>query len=109
MIYIKKSNPPSEMLREVSRIKSSSDWRKIQPDDTKAIRNKFNELPKAAIRQSLLEEQGGLCAYCMRRIENNGHSTRIEHWYPLSADKERALDYGNMLAVCHGGESKRGI
>lgn len=44
----------------------------------------------------------------MRKIENNGRSTHIEHWYPLSKDKERALDYKNMLAVCHGGANYQG-
>lgn len=39
----------------------------------------------------------------MRKIKNEGLKTSIEHWYPLSKDKERALDYGNMLAVCDGG------
>ena len=64
--------------------------------------------PSEMIRRGLLEEQSGLCAYCMRRIENNGRTTRIEHWYPLSKDKDRALDYGNMLAVCDGGANYQG-
>lgn len=108
LIYIKKKNTPSEMNREVSQIKSNPEWKKIQPGNTKAIRNKFEELSKEPIRRSLLEEQSGLCAYCMRRIENNGRTTHIEHWYPLSKDKERALDYGNMLAVCDGGANCHG-
>jgi len=108
MIYIKKKKPPSETIREVSRIKSNPDWKKIQSGNTKAIRNKFDELSKEPIRQSLLEEQSGLCAYCMRRIENNGRTTRIEHWYPLSKDKDQALDYRNMLAVCDGGANYQG-
>lgn len=108
VIYIKKKKPPSKTIREVSRIKSNPDWKKIQSGNTKAIRNKFDELSKEPIRQSLLEEQSGLCAYCMRRIENNGRTTRIEHWYPLSKDKDQALDYRNMLAVCDGGANYQG-
>lgn len=108
MLYIKKGNPPAEMVREVSQIKSMPDWKKIEQGDTAAIRAKFDELSKGPIRRSLLEEQGGLCAYCMRRITDDGRTTSIEHMYPLSRDKEKALDYGNMLAVCDGGKNIKG-
>lgn len=40
---------------------------------------------------------------CMQRISNDGFKMTIEHWYPLSMDKNRALEYSNMLGVCHGG------
>ena len=33
----------------------------------------------------------------------DSHS-RVEHLVPLSADKEKAIDYNNMLGVCDGGE-----
>ncbi len=33
----------------------------------------------------------------------DSHS-RVEHFIPLSADKEKAIDYINMLGVCDGGE-----
>ena len=49
-----------------------------------------------------MKEQHGLCAYCMRRIHNDS-STTIEHWVPLSQNKEQALQYSNFLGVCHGG------
>ena len=38
---------------------------------------------KDDIRQSLLDEQGYLCAYCMRRI-NSVDEVTIEHYYPQS-------------------------
>ena len=96
------------MIREVSEIKSAPDWRRIQVGNTGVVRDKFNSLSKEPIRLSLLEEQSGLCAYCMRKLENKGKTTHIEHWYPLSKDKERALDYNNMLAVCDGGSNYEG-
>ena len=105
LLYIKKNDPPNEMNIKVAEIKSSPEWKKIQTGNTSAIRKRFEDLPKGVIRQSLLDEQSCLCAYCMRKIKNNGKSTHIEHWYPLSKDKDRALDYGNMLAVCDGGEN----
>jgi hypothetical protein len=33
----------------------------------------------------------------------DSHS-RVEHWMPLSKDKDMALDYNNMFGVCDGGE-----
>lgn len=59
---------------------------------------------KPLLHQSLLEEQGYICAYCMQRIDHKG---KIEHWKgqaksrtPETLDLE--LDYNNMLAVCTG-------
>lgn len=37
----------------------------------------------------------------------DSHS-RIEHFIPLSTDKEKAIDYGNMLGVCDGREKITG-
>lgn len=56
---------------------------------------------KDDIRKQLLEEQGHLCAYCMRRIDKD--HMKIEHWYPEDrlTDNER-LDYRNMLGACEG-------
>lgn len=68
--------------------------------------NFFDKIPKGALRSDLLQEQHGLCAYCMRRIAND-HHTKVEHFIPLSKNKETALDYGNFLAVCDGGESSQ--
>lgn len=54
---------------------------------------------KTDIRKKLLVEQGCLCAYCMRRIDEG--NTRIEHWRPESMLNEKEkLDYSNMLGVC---------
>lgn len=61
---------------------------------------------KADIRKRLLEDQGYLCAYCMRRI-NEGEGgivpMKIEHWLPESQCSEaEKLDFRNMLGVCLG-------
>lgn len=105
MLHIEKKPAPGKMIREVSKIKSSPEWKMAKDGDTTAIREAFEKLTKETIRKSLLEEQHYLCAYCMRKIQNDGQKTSIEHWYPLSKDKERALDYGNMLPVCDGGKN----
>ena len=59
---------------------------------------------KGDVQQSLLIEQGFLCAYCMRRIVM---PPKIEHWVTReksNADKKpkQTVDYDNILAVCNG-------
>ena len=51
---------------------------------TKASKNHINydDLEKTDIQESLLEEQGALCAYCMCRIDKD--NMKIEHWNPQS-------------------------
>jgi len=62
----------------------------------------YDNCPKESIRQSLFEEQGHLCAYCMRRIQNISEMT-IEHYIAQSRSNLRdSLDYNNMLGVCLG-------
>lgn len=94
---------PSGMRAEVTKIKRSKEWKNIAPENTKAVRECFDRLKKSEIRAVLLQEQKGICAYCMRRVSNDTH-TSIEHWSPLSKHKESALSYKNMLAVCDGGK-----
>ena len=53
---------------------------------------------KQAIHSALLKEQGQLCCYCMRRIDQD--SSHIEHWQPQSASRDLAIEYTNMLASC---------
>ena len=72
MLYIEKGDSPIEMRHRVAEIKSSPVWRKIPATDTDTIRKEgFDKLPKDEIRQNLLDEQHYLCAYCMKRIEND--------------------------------------
>lgn len=55
---------------------------------------------KDDIRHALLQEQGYLCAYCMRRI-NNSDDLTIEHYIPQSKlNRIGALNYQIMLGVC---------
>lgn len=63
----------------------------------------FDGCNKKDIRKALLEEQGYLCAYCMKRISED--NMKIEHYNSQSniTDKE-ALDFSNMLGVCDGNE-----
>ena len=66
---------------------------------------------KGFVQESLLQEQGYLCAYCMRRIIM---PPKIEHWETrekCNVDKNplKTLDYDNLLAVCNGTTLQNGI
>ena len=84
-------------------IKSSSPelhrWFNAQPIvDGHRINVSYDDMPKEAVKQSLLDEQGGLCCYTGIRIdEDNSH---IEHLKPQSqcVDHED-VDYANLLAA----------
>lgn len=102
MLYIEKKPPSTEIANDIRAIKGTPGWRTAS--DAKSIRVYFDLIDKSKLRTQLLSEQHGLCAYCMRKIKNDGSSTKVEHYIPLSKDKNKALDYGNFLAVCDGGE-----
>lgn len=57
---------------------------------------------KIQLRESLLKEQGHLCAYCMKRIADT-KDIKIEHFEARTPENE--LNYHNLLAVCRGGDS----
>lgn len=63
----------------------------------------FDGCPKDEVRKALLKEQGYLCAYCMKRIEDDPLKTKIEHWKPqcILSEYER-LDYNNLFICCTG-------
>lgn len=90
MIYIRKQPEP----------KSLTEY-KLQPFAN------YDGCDKDSIKQSLFEEQGHLCAYCMRRIQNISEMT-IEHYKPQhpqdtnESNRQDSLNYTNMLGVCLG-------
>ena len=66
----------------------------------------YSNMPKNVkkkVLESLIAEQGGLCAYCMCRISDcEENCATIEHCEPQSLSPEKSLDYDNMVAVCNG-------
>lgn len=72
---------------------------------------------KKQVRNRLIEEQGRLCAYCMCRIPRSDVDPVItpiimEHMIPRNTEDGRdvgqALDYHNLVAVCHGNQGPHG-
>jgi uncharacterized protein (TIGR02646 family) len=59
---------------------------------------------KDELREPLLEDQGSLCCYCMRRIEPR--DMKIEHYRSQHRHREQELDWRNLLAACNGGEGR---
>ena len=84
-------------------------------------KEQFDELKnplKKEVLDCLLQDQGGLCVYCMSRIpvplgkrDPGIVATSIEHFIPLDLpggkDVGQALDYQNLFAVCHGNMKSR--
>jgi uncharacterized protein (TIGR02646 family) len=58
------------------------------------------------LRDSLLEEQGYICAYCMRRIpikdKNSTETSRIDHILSRTKHEDLKLSYQNMVICCPG-------
>lgn len=70
----------------------------------------YDDCNKEDIRLALLKEQGYICAYCMRRIDNNRQKgipqTKIEHYIPQAEAADLNLNYINMIGVCKGNEDQ---
>lgn len=64
--------------------------------------------PTRDLRQSLLEEQGYICAFCMRRIPvtvkdpGENEFSKIAHLESRANNQNRKLDYSNMVVCCPG-------
>ena len=62
------------------------------------------------VRRLMLLEQGGLCAYCEKKIDDLApYLQRVEHFHPKSdisnPSVNWALNWKNVFVVCIGGEA----
>jgi len=64
-----------------------------------------NYADKDALRRALVNEQRGLCCYCMGRIYVERSKMRIEHWQSQKKHPNEQLNYRNLLGACMGGEN----
>lgn len=58
---------------------------------------------KQTFRLALVQEQRGLCAYCMGRVRADAASTKIEHIAPRRHEAG-LFDWNNLVACCDGRE-----
>lgn len=72
-------------------------WKRQHPA---ACYTQLDDEPRRAIRQSLFNEQWGLCAYCCQQLAdiNDCHN---EHIQPQATHNTRTLDHDNLLASCN--------
>ncbi len=95
MKYIQKGQEFTQWKKTKPKKYQSKDWKKLNP------------LPKKALHDALLTEQGYICCYCERAItKNNSH---IEHFVPkkgVNADSNLTFEYHNLLCSCDGNASE---
>ncbi len=104
MIYIKKKRCSKRLQESLNAVKHSDAWKQARDDDISLLRMCFDSLDKSEIKKLLIDEQHGICAYCMSRI--NERNIVIDHWMPLSSGKKYVLDYNNFAGCCCGGRNK---
>lgn len=63
-----------------------------------------NYKEKDDLRDSLVNEQGYICCYCMQRISPNIEKMKIEHHKPQNKYPKLQLDYQNLLGSCKGND-----
>ncbi len=66
-----------------------------------------NYTDKDGLRQSLVDEQHGICCYCMSRIRPDSGHMKIEHWHCRDNHPEEQLDYNNLLGACPGNQGAK--
>lgn len=91
---------PPNLLTEFAQTNPNATW----DDFRNNARQSYDEL-----KQKILSEQGGLCAYCEKKLPNDRLKQRIEHFHNKSDrgnSHNWALDWKNVLLVCLGGSTK---
>ena len=61
---------------------------------------------KSELSRRLVDEQRGLCCYCMVGIGTQPGEMKIEHWRSQTKYPAERASYQNLLAACLGGEGR---
>lgn len=103
MKRVYKSKEEPQLLRQYRLRNPEETWEHFR----RRSRNGYKQ-----VKECILRDQHGLCAYCEISIklaedENEIDDFRVEHFYPKNATLEHGhnyhLDWRNLLGVCHGG------
>ncbi len=86
MIYIQKLKEPNS-LKDYRETTPNASWKGFIDTDSK-------------LKKTILEEQGYLCAYCMKKIDIGKMS--VEHYQSRTNFSNLQLNYSNMIGVCEG-------
>jgi uncharacterized protein (TIGR02646 family) len=65
-----------------------------------------NYADKQTLRVFLVNDQRGLCCYCLSRIRADGQTMKIAHWHSQTRHPTEQLSYSNLLAACKGNEGQ---
>lgn len=113
MIPISRGNPPPELVQ----LQNEAAKQHLSPARAYNLLCRAFGL-KQKVKEQLIREQGGLCAYCMCAIPRNDVEpsiapTSIEHLMPRKPvngrDVGQGVDYNNMVVVCHGNRNVHGV
>lgn len=88
MKHIVKRAEPEEFL----------EWKSLANEDWKPSYNELSGKEKKAVLKSLKEEQGFICCYCERELNENDY--HIEHHNPQERGEIDPLDFSNMICSC---------
>lgn len=91
MKYILKGTEPAEFI----------DWKNQANEDWTPSYEILQAPEKEILHTALMAEQGYLCCYCGKRIDERTES-HIEHLIPQCIAKDLELEYSNLLASCNG-------
>lgn len=98
---LKKADIPP-LLRRYKEINPTATWDQFRASPAR----------KREIKEALLIDQGGLCAYCeidlLEKDESGDADLRVEHFHPktdTSTTHNWHLDWNNLMACCHGGSN----
>lgn len=92
MVHIKKEDVPKLFSDTQKQYKTYDDLSKDKANAPNI---------KKDLKEILIKEQGGICAYCMVGI--NAEKSTIEHYIPrngINGNPSLSLKYKNMFAVC---------
>lgn len=88
MKYVKKQEAPD----------SFEQWKGKASDNWQPTYGALQNPEKAQLHEALLTEQGWVCCYCGRSIEQK--QSHIEHFRPQEQYPDKALSYDNLYASC---------
>jgi uncharacterized protein (TIGR02646 family) len=92
-------------MRNISKGKEPRAWQKHRCTPHANFDN--DTAAKQKLRESLVNEQRGLCCYCMQRIRAEGAEMKVEHWACFDLYPNLRMTYTNFLGACQGNEGRR--
>lgn len=97
MISLNKLHEPTVLLKNASKWKSR--LLKIISENKKPTNYLLSRYSDPEIKQKLIEETHGKCAYCESKLLHIHHGD-IEHIFPKSLDQSKRYEWKNLTLAC---------